>query len=78
MLINFTYIYNKKIYCLGGLLRLYNTERFLDFMHNEILPLCNLFPKTNSILIINNTKIYHYEIIAYKFPYKNFYILIKN
>ncbi len=38
----------------------------------------NVFLETNEILIIDNTKIYYYEIIVYKFLYKNLYMLIKN
>ena len=40
----------------------FNAEIFNDFVENNLLLMCNPFPGSQSIIIVDNCRIYHNEI----------------
>ena len=40
----------------------FNQELFLQFVENEVLPLCSPFPGPRSILVMDNAKIHHCDV----------------
>jgi hypothetical protein len=41
----------------------YNTQLFNDFVQNQVLPLCNPFPMRRSVLVVDNARIHHSEVM---------------
>ena len=40
----------------------FDQELFLQFVENQVLPLCHPFPGPRSILVMDNAKIHHFEV----------------
>ena len=40
----------------------FNAEMFNDFVENNLLPMCNPFPGSRSVIIVDNCRIHHNEV----------------
>jgi hypothetical protein len=40
----------------------FNAEMFLEFLEDDVLPLCNPFPGSNSVLIMDNARIHRDDV----------------
>ena len=44
--------------CTGVKKGIFNVEHLLDWLANELLPLCNEYPNTRSIIVLDNASIH--------------------